>query len=332
MSLLGKILAGLNVLAAAAFVYLAIADWGQRQAWTYAVYRLGLSLDGLPVDADDTDLEGARTLDRLSPATVRALFPSGEAPPGNTQVGEVQRVHTALRQEVEGIADEGERRKRLAGLLFPLATTLDARQALEDQIEKQPTATILDGPFEAAFNAALQNKGPGGEDRGSEEKRHAIAHLLFGVSQDDAARQRTAAVVGLRAYAAAANEQASAFHRMADRLRISLTRMQGDFVAEYQAVLGRIALLGGDLKTREVELAKHQALTEQHSTILNARVSDVQTIRQQLEAARTETRKALETLTREQALLFAAQEKVGQGLDANRRLEREIRAMEQSKP
>lgn len=332
MSLLGKILAGLNVLAAAAFVYLALGDWSQRQAWTYAVYRLGLTLDGLPVDADDTDLEGASRAERLSPATVGALFPSGDAPPEITQAGEVRRVHAALRQQIEGIADEAERRKRLSAVLVPLASTLDARQALQDQIDKQPTATVLDGPFEAAFNAALQNKGPRGEDSGLEHQRRAIAHLLFGVSQDDAARQRTAIVVGLRAYAAAANEQAAAFQRMADRLRVVLTQTQGDFIHEYQAALGRVTLLTDDLKAREAVLAKHQALTEQHTTILNARVSDVQTLRQQLEAATTETRKALEALTQEQALLFAAQERVGQGVETNRRLEREIRTLEQTKP
>src|SRR6516162_5064935 len=39
MSLFGKILAVVNIFAAAAFFYLVAADWGERQKWTYAVFR-----------------------------------------------------------------------------------------------------------------------------------------------------------------------------------------------------------------------------------------------------------------------------------------------------
>ena len=51
MSLLGKVLALLNVLAAVGFFYLATADRAKRQSWAYAVYRHQLAIDGL-VDLD----------------------------------------------------------------------------------------------------------------------------------------------------------------------------------------------------------------------------------------------------------------------------------------
>ena len=74
MSLLGKILAVLNVVAAIAFAYLAVSDWAQRRSWVYATYRLDLTLHGLPVDETDVDVAGLPQNDKLSSTTLTDLF------------------------------------------------------------------------------------------------------------------------------------------------------------------------------------------------------------------------------------------------------------------
>lgn len=61
MSLFGKILAVLNILAAAAFGYFMMQASSQRAKWAYAAYRYELALTGLPADKteknDNKDLE-----------------------------------------------------------------------------------------------------------------------------------------------------------------------------------------------------------------------------------------------------------------------------------
>src|SRR5438309_11371468 len=50
MALFGKILAGLNIVAAIAFLCLAGMDWGKRTDAEYQVFRAEMTLNGLPLD------------------------------------------------------------------------------------------------------------------------------------------------------------------------------------------------------------------------------------------------------------------------------------------
>src|SRR5262245_44888888 len=67
MSLFGKILAVLNVLAAIAFVVLAAMDYQRRQDWSFAVLRHDIALRGLPVNEDEKDREGNLLVRELTP-------------------------------------------------------------------------------------------------------------------------------------------------------------------------------------------------------------------------------------------------------------------------
>src|SRR5437879_10371059 len=58
MSFLGKVLAVLNLAALLGFVYMASADLQMRQAWSYAVFRWDVALDGMPVDETEVDSRG----------------------------------------------------------------------------------------------------------------------------------------------------------------------------------------------------------------------------------------------------------------------------------
>src|SRR2546423_1558806 len=58
MTLFGYFMALLNVIAAGAFLYLALMDYGVRQAWSYAVYRYDFALNGIPVDMTEPDEKG----------------------------------------------------------------------------------------------------------------------------------------------------------------------------------------------------------------------------------------------------------------------------------
>ncbi len=337
MSLIGKLLAVANVLAALAFAFLAAADWGQRQAWGYGGLRMELALDGLPLDANATDPDGVRLADKISNATFQAIMqpvggvsPPPSQPADRTQLAEVKRVHDRLRGEIDGLADAGAKRRRLAAILVPLAQTLDARHALEAQIGGEPVDKLLsaEGPFEKAFTEVLQGKNAKGQELSTEGKRQAVAHLLFNVAQNEQERQRAAVVVGLRALAAEADRQALALRDMGDRVALVLAQDRGEFMKNYQQQLVELGDLAGQVEGRRAELKRQQDLVERNKALLSARTADVRTLQADLEKVRQETTASLARLAKEQALLFQAQERVGRRLEQNLSLERQIRSLE----
>src|SRR3954471_5683541 len=58
MSLFGKFLAVLNLVALLAFLFMASAAYKMRQAWSYSVLRWDMALDGMPIDEADLDQQG----------------------------------------------------------------------------------------------------------------------------------------------------------------------------------------------------------------------------------------------------------------------------------
>src|SRR5215471_11112220 len=53
MSMLGKVLACLNVLVAIALAVLVALDYGKRQAWAYSVFRHDLAVKGIPLNPEE---------------------------------------------------------------------------------------------------------------------------------------------------------------------------------------------------------------------------------------------------------------------------------------
>jgi hypothetical protein len=331
MSLPGKVLAGLNVLAALAFLYFGVTDWSRRQEWAYSVYRFELALDGLPLDESEADLEGTGRVGKLSDATVKQLLPSYAAA-GKTQVAQVKDIHQVFRKEIDD-ADEGTKRSKLTNMLLPLARTLDEREALKQTIDNQPIDALMadSGPFESAFAQALATSSGQGQESGPEKQRRAIAHLLFNLSREDSYRQRVAAVIGLRAYTDESNQQAFALRQMADRLTVVLTRERGEFETENKRIVGELQLLTRSSDEKKSQLQREKDLVEQHRALVRARTEDVRAIKDEIEAARKDAQASLSSLDQEQKLLFAAQQRVGKSIEGNQKLEREIQGLEKTK-
>src|SRR5262245_40941566 len=118
MSLLGKLLAVLNLLAAAGFLYLASASYSARQAWIYAAFRYDLALDGLPVDEAEKDENGDPMHLKVTPQLANELA-------GNDQVRTQEAALDRRRNEIFARLDDssipGTRQAKLAGVLLPLA-------------------------------------------------------------------------------------------------------------------------------------------------------------------------------------------------------------------
>ena len=122
MSILGKILAFLNILGAAGFIALASMTYAKRHAWEYANFQFDLRDGGLPLDDTDGDRENRPLVrkfgqDPAKDRTIKEFFPSD---PVWTQVQEVKKV----REKLDTFLAEDDIRKKnikLARLLLPLS-------------------------------------------------------------------------------------------------------------------------------------------------------------------------------------------------------------------
>src|SRR5260370_37405053 len=114
MSLFGKILAFLNVLAAVAFFSLAAMDWGKRQAWAYNLYRHDLAMKGLPVTADETDKDGVPWVEGLTQKTLQEMFQPVGGNPVKTQLEEVAAIRERPQSPLNGTDPHETQPQKLA--------------------------------------------------------------------------------------------------------------------------------------------------------------------------------------------------------------------------
>lgn len=336
MSLLGKILAGLNIVAAIAFACLVALDWGQRQKWTYAVFRQDLTLNGLPVDESEHDADGVRLVDQISDQTLKELFnPVGGAPAGTaaedkTQMGEVRRLKSRLDAEINSAPDK---RAKLISLLTPLAPTVSERQALATK-----NVDVLQAQFDRAFGPdLLEVPGTQGQSKPKtqEDKRQAIAHLLVNLASpkpDATDYQRVLVVVGLKAFAREADHQAVVLRDMSQEILLAMTRDQGNFVADHRQVVGELRTLADTLAQRQAVLADQTALAQRQLALAEDRKKDVEDLQKRIEQARKNTQEALTQLSKRQERLFGLEQQVKTTAEQNQELERKIRELEKVTP
>lgn len=183
MSLLGKILAILNVLGVLACAALAALDHGKRQTWAYANFLHDVAIGGLPLDANETDAEGQNLVAKLGEPGKADLF-AGQGAPVATQLDEVNRYKAALDAAINANPDKKAQLVELARILTPLANSNVERERLRairanlvdaaaaDKLKAdilKAAAAAKDAkrqpskPFEAAFAEELQQLG--GEPR-----------------------------------------------------------------------------------------------------------------------------------------------------------------------
>jgi hypothetical protein len=161
MSLLGKVLAVLNVVAAVAFLLVASLDWAKRQAWADAVLQHDLLLSGFPVTKEEKDIEGRPRVFDIRKSLRDQIFSQygGDAP--ETQVDEVEKVQRKLQAKIDNQDAKDTKSQRLARILLPLTKGNDERKALLEII----ATTVAD---------------PNAKDT----KSQRLAHLLLPLTRD----------------------------------------------------------------------------------------------------------------------------------------------------
>jgi hypothetical protein len=117
MSLLGKVLALLNVFGALALVYFASVDYSKRQGWAYAAYRHELVLIGLPVHDTELDTQGSPLVNRVDQG-VLDLFTNLGGNPVPTQTKEAARLKQQLDSKLQSVADNLPKQNHLYGRIL----------------------------------------------------------------------------------------------------------------------------------------------------------------------------------------------------------------------
>ncbi len=324
MSTLGKSLVVLNVLAAIAFFCLAAADWGKRQAWSYSVLRHDLLINGLPLDENDTRPDGVRMVDLLGQNTLNQVFQQAGGQPVSTQVAEVQRRIPPLRSEIEGQPNDPAKKQRLEQIVLPLLRTGGERDAVREQIRTGKIEELMGpgGPFEAAFQSAQNTQ------LEASQRRQAIAHVLFNVSEQPADQQRAVVVCGLEAYDREVDSQAAALRDMVERQEHLIAADRAAFEATYKQLFARLELQAERVAQAQKALQHQRDLVAQHQVLVNARKTDVMNLSADLEKAKQDAAVALKGQEKMERELFAADQAAGTAKDATVRLEQQIRSRE----
>src|SRR4051812_42807160 len=131
MSLLGKILALLNVLGAIGLVCLASMDYAKRQTWAYSLHRHDLALVGLPVNEEELDADSVPRVSRISEDTLQQIFGPVGGNPVSTQRQEVERVKRTLDEKISAAAQSKWQQCYVyARILLPLTEAYKEREQM----------------------------------------------------------------------------------------------------------------------------------------------------------------------------------------------------------
>jgi hypothetical protein len=284
MSLLGKILVFANVLAALLFFFLGLQVYGKRQAWSFAVRQHELAIRGLPLDDQEKDREGRPRVDQLSKQMLQDLFARGSGQPVRTQLEEVTRVRTDLMGQING-KDPEQKKQLCAQVLLALTTTGAQRLAIEDNLvdPKQDTAEWLT-KIDHAFDEALKEDAgaPTPHRRSLEERKQAVAHLLFSLGEvmtpeladpnksalDTPAFKRAVVVVGLENSVQALESQFVNLQKMySDEDRIAQGERNG-FLARQHQLVSMVQDLAVEAKRQEANYKVQDTLSRDQKQVV----------------------------------------------------------------
>jgi len=163
MSLLGKILALLNMLGAVGLVCVAMLDYGKRQTWAFSYFRHELTLNGLPVDDKEHDAQNKPIVDRLGEDLPREMFKDVGNNPVSTQTQEVQRIQQLIDGKIQQAQSKPQQIYLLARVLLPFADNyLEREQLLACRAHFATDATVaaLKKRCEDALRDALRPASP----------------------------------------------------------------------------------------------------------------------------------------------------------------------------
>jgi hypothetical protein len=195
---------------------------------------------------------------------------------------------------------------------------------------KVDVATLLatDGPLDAAFKEALEGKTVGDQVLGFNERRQAIAHLLFNLTDKPEDHGRVLRVVGLEAYTREVDSQATALANMAPEIQHALDADLTAFEVEHKKFIAQIVVLAERVRNLDENWKRQTLSVQHHQTLVAARKTDVQNVRAEIAEAMKASQIALEGQSRLEHALFQANQAIAAAADKNQQLLQRINHLE----
>jgi hypothetical protein len=368
MSMLGKILAILNVLAAAGFFYLASQVWAQRLQWEDAALQHDLMANGLPVDEEDKDREGFPKFKDLRAPLLKKLFSSD---PVKTQKEEVERLRKKLLARLDDTNLPGTKAQKLARILVPLADEGEDRLRLYkrvmDATVTTPKEEELQQRFDDTFNAAvspalkvmkLDGSTEDKKPRDWGEQRRSYATLLCRLCEvlhfdeeipdaktdpkgaqeamnaplkDWKSYQRFLTVVGLAAGQKAMDDYTVALERATEGMQAAVDRDRDQFAAAMTRKLAVLDDYAGrlDAEKRAFDIEKERATKTQEQA--NKTRVEFDKVEAEMRKQQAETKKMLAEQANMEQTLFTSRQRMRDAFAENQRLEQKIRELERGR-
>lgn len=332
MSLLGKIIAALNVVAAIAFVLVAGLDWGQRQRWAYAVYRHDLLVEGLPIDDKELDPDQTPRVNKLAASTLKEIFAGN---PVKTQAQEVANVRKLVQDKIDSPEVPGSRGQKLAYFLHPLARTYLERDSLA-QLMASPEAAEkaaegLQQQLQAHFDTV-------GERRPVEERKANAARLLFclGEALEDpkadliasGTYKRFVVVTGLAGAARAVDDQALLLQKMTAQAILAHEAERAQFISGHNQTVYESQTLADALDRQERFLKSKKDEADKQSLLVEARRKEIKDLTDKLEDERRKTGQKLDKQAELERTVMERLIDLRDTARKNQELERQIRELE----
>lgn len=359
MTLLGKILALVNILAAIAFVYFAASDYAARRQAAYGIYRMDLQIDGLPLDDAEQDVEGNVRAKNLTQNLQNELFQQAGGSPVTSQLNELDRVKGVVKQRIDSgdaitVADPLDPKNQLslatpdqkrAFFLLFLARSVSPQVVAQDQPPVLDRTTLIDQlkagnkvtdeDFERVFSTVRSISDPG-------DKRRAVAEVLFSLVEpvalaggeqgerlaDLPAYKRFVVVVGLKAAVQAVDAVAAAQARMTAEADEILYANRAKFTAEHNQMVSIIRDLEDQHRRAAAALEAQRNQTAAQEQIVKERERQVNDLKARLDAARKATKDELAKQTKVQDAVLAAQRSLRDANGKNQDLLKEIQSLE----
>jgi hypothetical protein len=282
MSLLAKVLAVLNVLAAVGFATIAFMDWSQRERWAYAVWRHDLFVEGFPIDAKEKDAEGLPRVDKLTLAKATEILPSSTGNAVQTQEQEVDRVGGLVQAKIRSADVQGTASQKLARYLRHLARSSEERDRLTALAEGPDNQDAVPG-LEKQLNDELAGakESAGGHTQTIAERKARAARLLYCLGEalnEDPANdfiaskdfKRFVNIVGLAGAASAIDDQATILENMTAAAMAAHAAERRQFIYDHGQILYNAQNVSDDVdrqdrlvKAKEKDIARQQEIVKE---------------------------------------------------------------------
>ncbi len=339
MSITSKVLAGLNLLALFAYIYLASALFNYRTDWQYQNFLMERMLNGLPLNEEEVDSFGQPIAAQLGPkegGMLKTLLgPGGGNPAGPTLLDEVR----AVKAELEPKLGEAGNPLDFEKFLTPLSNSFAERASLI-RLGKPVAGDTTESPADrvkaviaAAVEGKQKNKG-----LSPEEQREAIGRFLWAAqglkegAGSPSQVNRLVALVGPRVAINTITQSIRNVEEMTRQVNTVRALEQGNFLREHDSLVQDIRSLDMQLQRKVDEFnAVRQKVMEQETSrmVLEANRDD---LAKQLGEKRATAVRLMTDLSLQGKSLYENRIKVLEAIKNMQQTESTIRQLEGIKP